>query len=80
MKGRIEAMSFLIKFDSETQKYIARSPKHPSVIGEGSCLSEAIEDLETKITKLETNAAASQTSEMVKTNPIHEKLVAHITA
>jgi hypothetical protein len=47
------SLSYLIKFHSETQTYTAKSIKYPSVIGEGRSLSEAVDDLEFKIAKLQ---------------------------
>lgn len=53
-------MTYLVKFDADTQKYIARSLELPDLSGEGSCLSAAIDDLERKLAKLEDKSVIAQ--------------------
>jgi len=45
----LQPLNYLVKFDTETGLYLARTADQPLVHGEGKCLYSAIDDLEAKL-------------------------------
>jgi hypothetical protein len=52
-------MTILVNFDKSTGKFRAKDPRTPLEEGEGNSLDQAMDDLESKVSKVAASAAAA---------------------
>jgi hypothetical protein len=56
-------MTYLVRYEDSTGRYVARSPSEPLVVGEGNSLYSAIDDLELKLKELQLQRSRIHNSE-----------------